>query len=62
VTYDAGQLANVPVPTPSANVHRLVGVPSVAEAAAMLAAGGELIVRKTKAPAITVAVARIAND
>jgi cobalamin biosynthesis protein CbiG len=61
VTYAAGELARVPVPTPSANVRRLVGVSSVAEAAAMLVAGNELLIRKTKAPAITVAVARIAS-
>lgn len=61
LSYSTEQLVTVDAPTPSQNVQRLVGVPSVAEASAILAAGGNLIVPKTKAQAVTVAVARIRN-
>ncbi len=37
--YEAGELAAVPVPHPSATVLRHTGTPSVSEAAALLAAG-----------------------
>jgi precorrin-4 C11-methyltransferase len=47
--FDAGELAAVPVPNPSDNALRATGSPSVAEAAARLAAhGGELVVEKQK--------------
>ncbi|HEY0717801.1 MAG TPA: precorrin-3B C(17)-methyltransferase [Streptosporangiaceae bacterium] len=39
VTFSAHDLAGVPVPHPSETVRRAVGTPSVAEAAALLAAG-----------------------
>ena len=62
--YPAEALAEVAVPLPSARVAREVGTPSVAEAAARLAAdGGELLVAKQihhgeDGKAVTVAVAR----
>lgn len=47
--YAADQLAQVPVPNPSETVRRYMGTPSVSEAAALLAAGGEtLVVEKFK--------------
>jgi cobalt-precorrin 5A hydrolase/precorrin-3B C17-methyltransferase len=62
-TFTAEQLARVDVPTPSAEVSAAVGTPSVAEAAALLAAGpgAELVVPKRKSAAGTVAVARRAT-
>lgn len=65
-TFSAEVLANVPVPSPSTVVDGAVGTPSVAEAAALLAAGpgAELVVPKrrnhpTDGPATaTAAVAR----
>ena len=59
-TFTADELAAVPVPSPSAAVRAAVGTPSVAEAAALLAAGddGELVVAKRTGPTATVAVAR----
>lgn len=56
--YAAAELAAVPVPHPSAVVAAHVGTPSVCEAAALLAAGGDLIVPKRTAARVTVAVAR----
>ena len=59
-TFPADALAAVAVPTPSATVEAAVGTPSVAEAAALLAAGpdAELVVRKRKDAHVTVAIAR----
>jgi cobalt-precorrin 5A hydrolase len=57
-TYAAAALAEVTVPTPSAAVARHVGTPSVSEAAALLASGGELIVPKRRSPHATCAVAK----
>jgi cobalt-precorrin 5A hydrolase/precorrin-3B C17-methyltransferase len=62
-TFEAAALAAVPVPNPSDAPLRAVGTPSVAEAAALLAAGGvgrgaELVVPKRKSAAATAAVAR----
>jgi cobalamin biosynthesis protein CbiG len=60
VTFTAEELAAQPVPHPSnENVDR-VGTPSVAEAAALLAAGpaAELVVPKRVYPCVTVAVSR----
>jgi cobalt-precorrin 5A hydrolase/precorrin-3B C17-methyltransferase len=64
VTYPAGVLAEVGVPNPSEVVRAEVGTPSVAEAAALHAAGtygksGELVVAKRKSANATVAVARL---
>ncbi|HWW54476.1 MAG TPA: precorrin-3B C(17)-methyltransferase [Acidimicrobiales bacterium] len=59
-TFRAEQLAAVEVPTPSAVVDAAVGTPSVAEAAALAAAGpgATLLVTKRKGAHVTVAVAR----
>lgn len=47
------------VPNPSEQVHRLVGTPSVCEAAALLSSkGGELVVFKHKGEGMTLAIAR----
>jgi cobalt-precorrin 5A hydrolase/precorrin-3B C17-methyltransferase len=53
-------LASMEVPSASAAVEAAVGTPSVAEAAALLAAGpgGELVVDKRRSARVTVAVAR----
>jgi cobalt-precorrin 5A hydrolase / cobalt-factor III methyltransferase / precorrin-3B C17-methyltransferase len=64
VTFPAAALAGVRVPNPSAVVRAEVGTPSVAEAAALHAAGScgraaELVVEKTKSAWATVAVARL---
>ncbi|MHB1929992.1 MAG: cobalamin biosynthesis protein, partial [Acidimicrobiales bacterium] len=63
VAFPPEQLAAVPVPHPSPTVAGAVGTPSVAEAAALLAAGdgAELVVTKTTSPHVTVAVARRAR-
>ncbi|WP_344688303.1 cobalamin biosynthesis protein [Blastococcus jejuensis] len=53
--YTAAELSRVPVPTPSTRVAALVGTPSVAEAAALIA-GGTLVMRKTVVGRVTVAV------
>src|SRR5205823_6364427 len=59
-TFSADALAAVAVPTPSPVVECAVGTPSVAEAAALLAAGpgSELVVSKVTGAHATVAVAR----
>lgn len=58
--FTPSELAGVEVPNPSDVVAAEVGTPSVAEAAALLAAGpgGELVVPKVKGATATVAVAR----
>lgn len=58
--FTAAELAPVPVPNPSDAVRGEVGTASVAEAAALLAAGAgaALLVDKRKAASATVAVAR----
>jgi cobalt-precorrin 5A hydrolase/precorrin-3B C17-methyltransferase len=58
--FTAGELAGVATPNPSAAVAAAVGTPSVAEAAALLAAGpgAGLVVTKQRSAAVTVAVAR----
>jgi cobalt-precorrin 5A hydrolase/precorrin-3B C17-methyltransferase len=57
-TYAAAQLAEVDVPNPSEEPAKVLGTPSVAEAAALLHSGGQLVVEKTKSARATVAVAR----
>lgn len=52
------ELAAVPVPTPSLPAARHLGVAGVAEAAALKASQGELLVPKQKSANVTVAVAR----
>jgi cobalt-precorrin 5A hydrolase / precorrin-3B C17-methyltransferase len=61
--FTAESLRAIPVPTPSAVVAEAVGTPSVAEAAALLAAGpgAELVVPKQANAVATVAVARRAR-
>jgi cobalt-precorrin 5A hydrolase / precorrin-3B C17-methyltransferase len=59
VTHPAAALAGVDVPNPSPHPQDAVGTPSVAEAAALLHSGGELVVEKTKSAMATVAVARV---
>ena len=58
--FSAADLAGVEVPNPSPVVAEAVGTPSVAEAAALLAAGRDasLVVTKRASAAATVAVAR----
>ncbi|MEW6039284.1 MAG: cobalamin biosynthesis protein [Pseudomonadota bacterium] len=46
--YTAEELARVPVPNPSETVRRYMGTPAVAEAAALLAASGDLLLEKHK--------------
>jgi cobalt-precorrin 5A hydrolase/precorrin-3B C17-methyltransferase len=62
-TFSAGELKDIPVPTPSPVVAGAVGTPSVAEAAALLAAGpgAVLVVPKQVVADATVAVARRAR-
>ena len=61
VTWPAGRLAQVLVPTPSAMVGEVAGTASVAEAAALLDATGRetgtLVVPKRTSPTVTVAIA-----
>jgi cobalt-precorrin 5A hydrolase/precorrin-3B C17-methyltransferase len=58
VAHPAARLAGIEVPNPSEVVRAEIGIPSVAEAAA-LADGGELLVAKRKSAMATVAVARL---
>jgi cobalt-precorrin 5A hydrolase/precorrin-3B C17-methyltransferase len=60
LTYASETLAGIAVPNPSAAPLAAVGTPSVAEAAALAAAGagGELVVQKRKSAMATAAVAR----
>ena len=58
VTFAAADLAAVPVPHPSETVRAAVGTPSVAEAAALLAARGDLVVPKRTTAHATLAIAR----
>jgi cobalamin biosynthesis protein CbiG len=57
VTHAAPALRDVAVPTPSAVVATHVGTPSVAEAAALLSAGGALLVPKRRSARATCALA-----
>jgi cobalt-precorrin 5A hydrolase len=58
--HSAAELAAVPVPTPSAVVARHTGTPSVAEAAALLAAGpgARIAVAKRRSAHATCAIAQ----
>ena len=58
--FSAAQLDAVAVPNPSTRTARAVGTASVAEAAAILGAGGsaELVVAKQRFGLVTIAVAR----
>ncbi|QNE22341.1 5,6-dimethylbenzimidazole synthase [Kribbella qitaiheensis] len=57
-TAPALELSQQPVPTPSEQVERLTGTPSVAEAAVILS-GAELVVRKQRSARATVAIGRL---
>ena len=58
--YDAGELAGVKTPNPSARVQDKMGTPSVSEAAALVCAGADgLLVEKTICGDVTVAVALV---
>ena len=57
ITHPATTLRHVAVPTPSDVVDAHVGTPSVAEAAALLSAGGSLLVPKRRSPRATCALA-----
>ena len=58
VCYEASELAEVEVPTPSEVVASEVGTPSVSEAS-VVRRGAELIVPKTKCPDATCAIGRV---
>ncbi len=60
VAFEASELAAVEVPNPSPVVDSAVGTPSVAEAAALLAAGpgAELVCQKLRSGSCTLAIAR----
>ena len=60
IWFTAEELEEIPVPHPSPQVARHLGVESVSEAAALKAGGVELIVPKRKAANATLAVARVA--
>jgi cobalamin biosynthesis protein CbiG len=60
VTHPATALRHIAVPTPSDVVDAHVGTPSVAEAAALLSAGGSLLVPKRRSARATCALAETA--
>ncbi|MET8800505.1 cobalamin biosynthesis protein [Nocardia sp. NPDC004568] len=55
--YSAEQLARVPVPNPSGRVVAALGIPGVAEAAALLAGAGPLLVPRQVVRGVVVAAA-----
>jgi cobalamin biosynthesis protein CbiG len=57
VTHPVLALRDVAVPTPSQTVAAHIGTPSVAEAAALLSAGGALLVPKRRSAHATCALA-----
>ena len=57
VTHPVPALRDVAVPTPSEVVDEQLGTPSVAEAAALLSAGGALLVPKRRSARATCALA-----
>ncbi len=59
IWFTAAELEEIPVPHPSKQAERHLGVKSVSEAAALKAGGVELIVPKRKSANVTVAVARV---
>lgn len=60
IFYPADQLERVAVPSPSQRVRRHMGVESVCEAAALLAAGAtRLLLAKIKSPTVTLALALV---
>ncbi|WP_228002759.1 cobalamin biosynthesis protein [Nocardia australiensis] len=61
LAYTAEELAQVDVPTPSSRTHSALGTASVAEAAALLAGAGRLVVTKRTVDAIVIAAAHFAG-
>lgn len=60
--FDKADLSAINIPNPSDIVQTFEGTPSVSEAAAIKASGGELIVQKHKFPPnLTIAIARRSN-
>lgn len=57
--YDADALNATPGPSGASESQRLLGIVGVAEPAALLASGGEIVVPKVRSAAATLAVARI---
>lgn len=60
--YDADALNAMPGPSGASASQRLLGIVGVAEPAAMLASGGEIIVPKVRSAAATLAVGRVNLD
>jgi cobalt-precorrin 5A hydrolase len=59
-SYSAAELANVAVPNPGSRVQAAVGTASVAEAAALLAAGGgPLVIPKRVVQGVVLAAAQL---
>jgi cobalamin biosynthesis protein CbiG len=58
VAYTPAELAAVEVPNPSAHSLRVLGTPSVAEAAALLAGGPLLVERRSRAGVVAAVSAR----
>lgn len=56
--FSSEELKCIQVPNPSKNPMKAVGTPSVAEAAAILASNGKLIIEKQKLNGVTVALAK----
>ncbi len=60
--FEKNDLMNIQVPNPSQTVKTFEGTPSVSEASAIKASGGQLVVQKQKFPPnLTIAIARIPN-
>ena len=57
--FERDRIAAIDTPTPSSTVQEKIGIPSVAEAAAILASGGHVAVPKTKYEGITLSLASI---
>ena len=60
--FGADELNAMPGPSGASESQRLLGIVGVAEPAALLASGGEIVVRKVRSAAATMAVARIKKD
>ena len=60
--FEKDDLMNIQVPNPSQTVKTFEGTPSVSEASAIKASGGQLVMQKQKFPPnLTIAIARIPN-
>ena len=57
--FGADELNGMPGPSGASESHRLLGIVGVAEPAALLASGGEIVVPKVRSAAATLAVARM---